>query len=252
MNEDLRSSSMWLFSWIKRRGCLWNTSSLTSIDPARNLLWSLVSKGLALLWADWMFNLWPSNWDLSTYPIIGRIHLDDLLCHRNGSAADKLTKRSRVCVCVCFFMYVFVSLEAERNREQKCLSERVSVTPSPTSPPLSVSLILPFVSLSKISTFSFWNIAAERKQQFVILCVFLWLCVHACCSPGPCFSLISAWYQFHTERQQADIRTSAHPLSCLVFHVMGREFLNYAPFQFKSSSTTEPCLSQRLEAALAN
>lgn len=147
---------------------------------------------------------WPPNRDLSTYPIIGGIHPHDLFFHRDNSAAGKLTMSVCVCMygCVCVLRFV----ENEIETEQKWLSKRVSG-----------HIILSFthcvsLPLSLFSAFSSWHFAAEGKQQiycYVFICARMW-------PPWATFLSYFSPYQFHTERQQEDIRTSINSLSTLV------------------------------------
>ncbi len=113
---------------------------------------------------------WPPNQDLSTYPIIGGIHPDDLFCHRDNLAADKLTKRSCACVCVSF-------VERDRKGTKVLIWTSLRSRQLPLLLFLSLSLtVYLYLSLSQISAFPFWHIAAERKQHIYCPCVCLFGC----------------------------------------------------------------------------
>lgn len=91
-------------------------------------------------------------------------------------------QRNSVHACVCFSF-----VEKETEEEQRYLSSCVCVC-------VSITHYI-YTALSQISAFSFWPIAAQGNR-FIVLCVFMWLYVHACGSPGLRFSVISVYTSF--------------------------------------------------------
>lgn len=130
----LSSSSIWFLPGLNC-GCLWNVSSLTSIDLAGDLLWSLVSKGLATMCADWMFNLVASKLRSEHISHNGR-HSSRWPLLSAQQLSGRQTDKEILCMCVSW-------LRRRRYRkETKVLIWTILRSHRPSCSPLSLYLFL--------------------------------------------------------------------------------------------------------------
>lgn len=146
---------------------------LTSIDSACDLLWALLSKGLAALRADWMFNLLASKLRSEHTPHNGT-HSSRWPLLSPRQLSGRQTDKEILCMCVC---RGFLE-EKDIEKKQKCLSEPVSghIGP-PVLPSLSLSFFHSSTSFSQISGFSF--LTPKESNTSIKLCAFMGALFHS-------------------------------------------------------------------------
>lgn len=146
---------------------------------------------------------WPPNGDLSTYPIMGHIHPDDLSCRRGDLAAGELTMRSSVRACVWVCVCLCGKKIQKRNKTAYLSRTQVIAPPSPVSYP----------SLSDKYRLLF---AAKMKQHIccpISVCVCDNISVRACGRPGLFLSPVILVFSSFTQRDSGRTLGQASILS---------------------------------------